>query len=177
MSSINLVSAKTVGLEKELKRLKIFRIIAVAFLAVTLLLSILAFVLNVTLPIEAVKKQQQAAITGIALFNNKLTQYSLLSDRAKNISDIISKRQDYGLQVEEISGKIPADASVDTMNIVSGKITIVVSSTSLLSINKFIDDMVAFGAKEKIIKNVIIQGLTLNFDNGKYSLSLLADIL
>jgi hypothetical protein len=177
MSSINLVSAKTVGLEKELKRLKIFRIIAIAFLAVTLLLSVLAFVLNVTLPIETVKKQQQATITGISFFNKKLTQYTLLSDRVKNISDIISKRQDYQTQVKEISGKIPADATVETMDIVSGKITIVISSTSLLSMNKFIDDMVAFGAKGKIIKNVIIQGLTLNFDNGKYSLSLLADIL
>ena len=177
MSNINLVSAKAVGLEEELKRLKIFRVISLICLIATLLLAVLVFVLNITLPTDTVKKEQQATITGISFFNKKLTQYDFLSDRIKNISAIVSKRQDYGSQINEISQKVPSDASIDTLNVSSGKMSIVVSSTSLLSINKFIDDMVAFGAKGKIIKNVIIQGLSLDFSSGKYSLSIMADIL
>lgn len=174
MSNINLVSANVVGLEKERARLKIFRIAAVICLIIVTLLSVLIFVLNITLPIETIKKQQQATIVGISFFHKKLTEYTLLSDRIKNTSNIISKREDYGNQINEIFNKIPADSSIDALNIQPGKMIIIVSSASLFSINKFIDNMVAFGVQGKIIKNVIIQGLTLNVDGGKYSLSLLA---
>jgi len=177
MSSINLVSTKVAGLEKELERLKIFRIAAVTCLAIVLLLSVLAFILNVTLPISTVKKEQQAAISGISLFNTKLTQYTLLTDRVKNITDIIAKRADYGSQLNQIFGKIPADSSIDTLNIEPGKISIIISSASLLSINNFIDAIVDFGNEGKILKNVIIQGLTLDSESGKYSLNIQADIL
>jgi hypothetical protein len=176
MSSINLVSTNVVGLEKELKRLKIFRVIAVICLVVTSLLSVLFFILNVTLPIGTVKKEQQATVVGLSFFHKKLTQYTLLSDRVKNTSNIISKRQNYGQQIDAIFGKVPPDASIDTLNVQPGKLDIVISSASLLSINKFIDDMVAFGAKGKTIKNVIIQGLVLNVSGGKYSLNIQADI-
>jgi hypothetical protein len=177
MSSINLVSTKVVGLEKELKRLKIFRISAVICLVIVLLLSILAFILNVTLPIETVKKEQQATISGISFFDTKLTQYTLLTDRVKNIANIIAKRADYGAQLSQIFGKIPADSSIDTLNIQTGKISIIISSASLLSINSFLDAIVAFGNEGKILKNVVIQGLTLDAENGKYSLNIQANIL
>jgi competence protein ComGC len=176
MSSINLVSTNVVGLEKELKRLKIFRVVAAICLIIVSSLSVLAFVLNITLPIESVKKQQQGTLAEISLFHKKLTQYTLLSDRVKNISNIISKRENYVPQANAIFGKIPSDATIDEFNIQAGKITLGVSSTSLLSINKVIDDIVAFGAKGEIIKNVIIQGLTLSVESGRYSLSIQADV-
>jgi len=175
-NSINLVSTNVVGLEKELKRLKIFRIAAVICLIFVSLLSLLAFILNITLPIESVKKEQQGFITQISGFDKKLTQYTLLSDRVKNISSVISKRKDYGPQVSVLFGITPTDVSIDTLNIEAGKLVLDVSSSSLLSVNKFIDDIVALGTKSKVVKNIIIEGLTLNVASGKFALSLQADV-
>ena len=175
-NSINLVSTNVVGLEKELKRLKIFRVAAIIGLIFVSLLSVLAFVLNVTLPIESVKNQQKATITEISVFNKKLTQYTLLTDRVRNISSIISNRKDYGLNTSVLFGITPVDASIDTLNIEKGKLTMSVSSASLSSINKFMDDIVALGVKGKIVKNIIVQELTSNVSNGTYSLSIEADI-
>jgi hypothetical protein len=138
--------------------------------------SILAFVLNVTLPIESVKKQQQSVITGISFLHKKLTEYTLLNDRVKNISNLISKRKDYGLQVNEIFNILPADVSTNSLNIQIGKLSMIVSSTSLLSVNKFIDNLVLLGAKGKTINNIVLQGLTLDVNSGKYSLNLQANL-
>jgi hypothetical protein len=140
-------------------------------------MAVLVFVLNITLPTESVKKEQQSTIVGISLFDKKLAQYVLLDDRVKNISSLISKRKNYVPNIYKIFGKISDDTSVDMLSIQTGQLALTVSSGSLPSINKFIDDLVAFGVSGKIIKNVIIQGLTLNVDSGKYSLSIKADIL
>jgi hypothetical protein len=176
-NSINLVSTNVAGLEKELKRLKVFRVIAVISLIIVLSVSVLAFILNITIPIDSVKKEQQAAIAGISLFHKKLTQYVLLNDRVKNISSLIGKRANYVSQINQIYGITPADASISALGIEKNKISVTVSSMSLLSINKIIDSVVSLGVNGKTIKNVVIQGLTLDVGSGKYSLSLQADIL
>jgi competence protein ComGC len=176
-NNINLISNQNVELEKELRRLKKFRLISMICLIVVSLVSVLIFVLNLTLPLESVKKEQSATAANISLLHKKLVTYTLITDRVRNISNILSQRGNDIPQVNEILGKVPTDLSVDGLEIQTGQINISVSGTSLVPINKFIDDMISFGAKGKIIKDIIIQGLSLDASSGKYSLSMKASIL
>jgi competence protein ComGC len=144
---------------------------------VVLVVSILIFVLNLTLPLESVKKEQTQTVANISLLHKKLATYVLITDRVKNISNILSQRGNYIPQANEVLGKIPDSISVNEFDIQAGKISISVSSDSLIPINKFIDDMVSFGEKGKVIKDLIIQGLSLDSNSGKYSLSMKASVL
>jgi Tfp pilus assembly protein PilN len=176
-NNINLISNQNVGLEKELRRLKQVRITSIICLVVVSLMSILIFVLNLTLPLDSVKKDQNTTAANIALLHQKLITYNLITDRVRNISGIISQREDYTTQLSQILGKLPAGVSMDGLQIDTGKITFSVSSTSLVSINQFIDTMVSFNSQGKIINNLVMQGLSLDTSSGEYDLNMQAGIL
>jgi competence protein ComGC len=175
-NNINLISNQNVELEKELRRLKRFRLISIICLIAVSLVSVLVFVLNLTLPLESVKKEQNTTAANISLLHKKLVTYTLITDRVKNISNILSQRGNYIPQVNEILGNVPTDLSVDGLEIQTGQVSISVSGTSLLPINKFIDDMVSLGVKGKVIKDIIVQGLSLDTNSGKYILGMKASI-
>src|ERR1035437_10251295 len=167
-NNINLISNQNVQLEKELRRLKRFTLISMICLIVVSVVSISVFVLNLTLPLESVKKEQSATVANISHLHKNLVTYTLITDRVKNISNILSQRGNELPQLNAILGKVPKDLSVEGLEIQKGKASISVSGTSLISINKFIDDMVSLGAQGKVIKDIIIQGLTLNTTTEKY---------
>lgn len=176
-SDINLVSSKTNQIEKQLKNLKVLQIVAISSLAIVLLISILIFLITVTLPVASVKKEQEQTLSNISSLSEKLVKYSLINDRLSNISDIVKERKDYSKIANSILNKLPADLSVDAMTMDSGTFSLVVSGTSLTEINSFIDDVSVLGDKGDIIKNLLLQSLIANADNGKYILTLQADIL
>lgn len=174
--SINLVSGKSYQLEKKLKRLKIIRITAVTSLVFVSLISILLFIITIILPTSSVKKEQQQTLSNIGVLHNKLIKYSLIKDRIKNISDIMKKRKNYSLISNSLLSKAPSDLLIDALSIEDGTVIITVSAASLISINKFIDDIIILGDKGKVIKNVSIQNLILNINTKNYALTMKADI-
>ena len=175
-NNINLISNHNVKLEKELRRLRKFRLISLICLIAVSLVSVVIFVLNLTLPLDSVKKEQSATAASIAAFHKKLVTYTLITDRVNNISNIISRRGNYSPQVDEILGKVSSDMSVEALEIQTGGINISVSSLSLVPLNSFIDEMVNLATKGKVIKDLIIQGLSLNADSGTYGLSMKASM-
>jgi hypothetical protein len=50
------------------------------------------------------------------------------------------------------------------------------SGGSLISMNKFIDNVTMLGQQKKIIKNIVVQQLSLDVKNSKYSISIQADV-
>ena len=176
-SSINLVSNNNNQLEKELRRIKAIRIIAVICLVFVALLSVLVFVVNYTLPLQAVKAQQQTELISIGVMHKKLVKYVLVNDRVKNIADLIVKRKNYASLINAILGKLPKDLSVDSLGTEDGIITLGISGNSLITMNQFIDGFITLESKDKIIKNLSIQSLSLNTSTGKYSLSVQAGVL
>lgn len=177
ISDINLVSSKTHQLEKELKRLKALRITAVGSLAVVALVSVLLFVITITLPIPSVKKDQEQTFSNISSLHEKLVKYALINDRVNNIAGVIKSRKNYAKLASVILGKLPADLSVDSMTIDGGTFTLVISGGSLTPIDDFIESVRVLGDKENIIKNLVVQSLVANAGTGKYILTLHADTL
>ena len=175
-SSINLISDNKDQLEKELRKLKILKISAIFSLAIVVFMSVVVFILNFTLPISSVKKDERQTLDNIALLRQKLVKYSLINDRARNISDLISKRKKYDSSSETILGKLPADLTVSALEVESDTIKISVTSDSLIPMDQFINDVIELGNQAKTIKNISILSLILNGENGKYTLSLQGDL-
>lgn len=176
-SDINLVSSKTQQVEAELKRIKALKIAAIGSLAVVGLISILLFIITVTLPVSSVKKNQEQTLSNISALHEKLTKYTLIDDRVNNIEGIINSRKDYTKLLNTLLDKLPPDLTVDSMIIDAGTFTFVVSGQSLTPIDNFIEDVRILGNKENIIKNLSIQSLIVNAGGAKYILTLQADTL
>ena len=175
-NSINLISNKSVELEKELRRLKKVKIAAVICLVAVVLMAVLVFVLNFTFPLDSVKKDQQLTMANLTAMNTKLTTYALTKDRVSNIANIIAQRGNFIPQTSQILSKVPSDLSVGTLEVTNGSLKITVSGASLASMNKFIDDVTILSQKKNIIQNVVVQQLSLDVKNNKYSISIQADI-
>lgn len=176
-NNINLVTGKTFDLEKQLKRIRILRITAIASLAIVSLISIALFIITVTLPISSVKKDQEQTVANIALLHKKLVTYSLINERIKNISGIISARKNYGKTSDIILSKLSPDLTIDSLAIEKNTLTIGISGQSLITINKFIDDILDLSNGGKTIKNLVVQSLLLNSGNEKFTLNMQADTL
>lgn len=176
-TDINLVSGKAYQLEKELKRLKILRITAVASLVSVSLISVLLFLITILLPISSVKKDQEKTLSSIALLREKLTKYSLINDRIKNISEINLKRKNYSIITNSLIDKVPSGLTVDILTIEDATISISVSGVSLIPTNEYIDTVIVMGDKKQGIKNLTVESLVLNNNTGKYILTLQADVL
>lgn len=176
-SSINLVSSKNDQLERNLRRLRFVKTLAIVSLIFVALTSVVIFVINLSLPISDVKKGQKDALASIAGLHGKQATYYLMRDRITNISSILSKRKSYVDTTNSIFGKLPSGVSADTLDVETGALTLSVSSSSLLPLNQFLDSLIVLGKSGKIIKNLNIQSLILNTKNGSYSLTVQADIL
>lgn len=176
-NNINLISNQNVELEKESRRLKKFRLISLICLIAVSLVSVIIFVLNLTLPLDSVKKEQSTTAANIATFHKKLVTYTLITDRVKNISNIISQRGNYMPQIDAVLGKVPTELSIEELNVETGEITLSVSSTALLSVDKFMNDIISLASQGKVLKELVIQSFSLDTNTGKYTLYLKASII
>jgi Tfp pilus assembly protein PilN len=174
--SINLVSPKNEQLEKEQNRLKIARILAFAIMLCVAAIAVLAFVINLTLPLNSIKHNEDITISNIAALHKKLVQYSLVEDRAKHLTNVISKRQKLTDVTDALLAIIPPDLSVDSIQVSAKSISLNVSGNSLLSMNSLIDDVVMLSQQKNIIKKVVMQQLSLDVKGGRYSISIQAEI-
>ncbi len=175
-SDINLVSGQ-LALSKDAKRLRNLRLIATFSLLGVVFLSVLLFLLSRVFSPASIVEQQEAVMNNIASLQVKQSKLSLLGQRLNDISIIINKRANYDIVLTSILAQSPVGVSVTSLSIDKQKISIIVSSSSLLSMNEFIAVLKGMVEKKQYLKNVTINGLTLSGKSTGYLLTLDLDLL
>jgi hypothetical protein len=174
--SINLVSPKNEQLEKEQGRLRIVRIAALAIMVMVAGIAVLVFIINLTLPLNSIKHKEDTALSNISVLHKKLAGYYLVEDRVNNLSNVISKRQKLPDIADALLAIIPSDLSVGSMQVNAKSISIDISGSSLVSMNKLIDNAILLGQQQKLIKDIVMQQLSLDVKDNYYAISIQADI-
>jgi hypothetical protein len=174
--SINLVSPKNEQLENEQKRLRIVRISAFVIMFLVAAIAVLIFVINLTLPISSIKRNEEVTLSNIAALHKKLVQYHFVEDRVNHLANVIAKRNKVPDIVDALLAVTPTDLSINSMQVDVKKISLIMSGGSLVSMNRFIDDVTMLGQQKNLIKNIVVQQLSLDVRNSKYSISIQADI-
>jgi len=175
-NNINLVSPKSEQIDKEQNRLRIARMIALIVMFSVAIIAILVFMINLTLPINSIKQNEQVVLANIAALHAKLVQYRLVQDRVTHLSNIVAKRQKLPAIASTLLAIIPSDLSVGSMQFTMQRVSLVISGNSLISINKLIVTITELGKPNNILKNIIVQQLSLDAKNGEYSVSIQADV-
>ena len=139
-------------------------------------IAVLVFVINLTLPINSIKTSEETTLSNIAALHKKLVQYYFVQDRANNLSNVIAKRNKVPDIADALLAATPDDLSISSIQIDAKQISLIMSGGSLISMNKFIDNVTMLGQQKKIIKNIVVQQLSLDVKNSKYSISIQADV-
>ncbi len=161
------------------KNVSTFRIVATIFVVVIAVLSVGVFLLRITSPLNSLKKQENDLLSSLVAMKDKTVEYSLLSNKIKDISDIVTGRPDLQDAIETLQEQIPADIVIGSVSIDSTGKTFKVdlSTGSLTSVDTLLNNMEVLTAKKSLVKKVVLDGFVSNPVSGSYTFSLSADLL
>jgi len=174
---INLIQNKDEEVTKEKKKIKILNFIAISFLTIIVLCAVIIFIISTQFSLSSIKRDQNAAIFGISQLKSKAGKLLIVNDRIKGITEILNKRKDYSIVSNSLLGLIPQGVVVKAFSLDKDSVKISVSSSSLSSINTFLNALVSFSSQKKIIRNLVMEGIIVNTKTGQYTLSIGATIL
>ena len=161
-NGINLLATTNKGLGKNEGKVKTLKLIALISIILVGLSSVTVFLLTRQFSVSSIENQQKSILQQMKIASKKETKIVIINNRLKAISDILLQRIDYSQIVKALSNKIPAEVSVDKLVISDKKISIMVSSASLLSINTVIDNFVDMAKKKDMISSVILDSLSMD---------------
>lgn len=176
-NDINLVSSQESSSLKEKKRLKTIRVAAVVSLVVVALSSVLIFLLYSSLSLSSIKKDQDSTLNSISFLHKKSAELAIINNRLLDITNILQKRKNYTKAIATIRGQMPAGVNIIELEINKDEVLMVANSSSLSSINTFLNNVIALAQKQQTVSKIFIESITVNEKTGSYSLSLRATLL
>lgn len=173
-SSINLVRAQDRENLQRRKKIFILRAISITFISFVGIVSIILFILYARISVSSIKKEQALAAQNIVLQKDKLAKLNLLNDRLRGIKEILKERKNYTTTLNSLLEQVPVGATTSSLSINKSSVSLTVTSSSLLPINKFLNNIVDLYTKKHLIREIVIESLTVDTRSGTYSLSVKA---
>lgn len=174
---INLVKAQDKENFRRARKIFILRIISLVFISFVGLVSIILFILYLRISPEAIRKEQSQVVQSIAFQKNKLAKLNLLNDRLRGINQVLRERKNYTTTLNSILSEIPQEARAQVLSINKSNVSLTVTSSSLLPLNKFLNNILELSEKKKYIREMVIESLTIDSKTGSYSLSIKAKVI
>lgn len=171
-SSINLITSEKTNV-RERSRILILRWISLVLLSFVALFSITLFILEKRLDLEKIKSEQNAALSKISLLKERNAKFNLLTDRLRLVKSLLTTRKNYTGTLSAILSQLPSGVNVRSLTVDKDGVLLSVTSNSLLPINEFLNS-VTINLEKKVIRDMTIEGLTVDKKTGFYSLSLKA---
>lgn len=176
-NDINLVSNKDEATLKQKKQLRAVRVVAVISLAMIVLFSVLIFIISSLIGLQSIKNSENSTLNSISFLHKKEAELAIVNNRLQDITTILQNRKNYTSDINTLLKIIPSGVYVNSIEINKDSLTMVIVSNSLLSINDFLNSLIGFAQKNQLVKNLIIESLSINGKTGLYSLSIQATIL
>lgn len=175
---INFLTVKKKGKAEKKKGLLIARIVAVGYLVLIGLLSILAFYLSNRLSLDTAKKNENSFLRTIAPFKGSEAKLLLIKDRIANISEILERREEvtgrekakkanYEKVITSFKEKIPQGIVVNSLNVDESKVVLNLSSDSLILVDDLINGLSSLG-QDKIVRMLLLESLSLSEQTNTY---------
>lgn len=177
MSNINLIQGENKTNITRKSRIIVLRWISLVFLFFVAIFSILLFILNNRISISEVKNDQSIVLQKISALDEKAAKYNLLNDRLKGITSLLNARKKYTNTLNAILSLVPDGVLVRSLTLDKDSLSLTVVSASLLPLNSFLTNVTKISLEKHVIRDMTIEGLSIDKINGVYSLSLKAKSL
>ncbi len=175
-ANINLLlqsDKRSLGLQK---KIKILNFVAAICLAGVLLTSLIIFLSIRIVNPESIKKEQEEVLKSISPFQDKQIKLFILNNRIENIYKILATRKDLSIITGSLLEKIPAQLSIDNLEIDGKSVIIAGQSTSLSVIGEFINNLIDMAREKDKIRSLTLNSLILDESRGVYSVSIKGEL-
>lgn len=168
--SVNLLPHKTVANRKGTVTILYIRFVSILLVFFLFLSALALFFINTVFSPEAEKKQESIILTNFTSVNSRMVKLFLLRDRLKDIQTIISKRISFDKILDEIRFQVPQNVTIDSLKIDRKEVTLFASSSSLSSLNIFLDNFVEMTNRKKLFRSILLKEIGFDGKN-KFFLS------
>ena len=160
------------------ERLRILSIrLAYIFVALTIVISVVFFILSRDSTAATLQAQQNQTETAIMLLKDKASSIFLLKKRIALASSILKSRKNYDVLLSSTLSGLGADTRVDTYSITSKTISVTASSSNLSSLNSWLDTLKTQTNPKGLFSKLSIDNFILDTKSGLYSLSITVTFL
>lgn len=173
MTDINLIKRESTHVAA--KRLRILRIVSLFAALVVVLSSVVLFVATRQASLEPIKQEQNALLQNISLLQERAAKLNFLNDRVRNVESIIKERKNYTGAVSIILENLPSNVSTSSLTLSEEDMLLTVTSSSLASINEFLNTTIAVSEENHLLRDLTIESLTSQ--ERQYILTLKAKLL
>jgi hypothetical protein len=157
---INLLGEKKQKpLSPVLKKIEVLRIIAIGLLFTVSSASIVLFLLIFLSPLPALQQREKEALSAIGQYHNDMGRLELINDRLKSSAIIIKQRNNFDEKLSAVYNMMSADLTVTGLVMKEKDIQITVSSSSLSSLEKFINSLILDSEEKKNFSEVSLKSL------------------
>ncbi len=157
-STINLLEHKDEN-KPAFTKLKVLRIIAAGLLFGVSVSSVVLFIFISLSPLGILKKQEKDTSVSLSQFDTEIAKLSLLRERAINIKEVMSKRFHYEDTIGLLQQYMSSDLTITSLNMDKNSLSITVSSNSLMSIDKFVNNLIQSAESKKGFSKVTLTSL------------------
>ena len=173
-NEINLLIKKDKNLLKEQSKLKVFRLVAIGSLLTILLISLSIFLLNQKLSNSSLKveKDRESVLVEMKPFLEIESKIIIVNNRTDNITKVLKKRMDVYKILNTILGKIADGILIETLEFKEKKISMNITSASLIPIDVFFNDLIEMAKRKEIVKSLTLESLDASFLTGSYKISI-----
>lgn len=174
---INLLPAQKRDSAKDKRILFILRVVSISSLFFVILSSIVIFLLNQAYSNSSIKKEKNSILLSLSLLDKKIGKSLFVESRLKDINLILKERASLDERLRIILKEVPKDSIVNTLTIEKKKVVITLSSSSLSSLDLFLNNMLKLFSEKKIISKISLGSLSFDERNNRYILSVLLDLV
>lgn len=175
-NDINLLLYKNSELQRERKKVRIANTIAITFSIIVGIASMFAFVLIQSVNPSSIAQEQESTLKEISRLQDKQAKLFIINDRLTNIEEVFQDREDLSKNINSLLSNAPNNLSIENLEMDNKSLVLTISSSSLLSINDFINNLIDMARKKEIIRSLTLSGLTFDESKNTYLVSLKSEL-
>ncbi|MBP6882524.1 MAG: hypothetical protein KBC15_03145 [Candidatus Levybacteria bacterium] len=157
---INLLyNKKQVRKSQLVAKVRFLRLIAVGLLGFVSFLSVILFLLVVSSPLPAIKKQQEAIVASLSNSHDVILKQSLLNTRLSDIQEIIKNRSNFEGLITVFEKGLPKSAVITQLTVERNTVNVTFTANDLDEITKYLDGLKAKARQKQTFKEVYLVSL------------------
>ena len=139
-----------------LRKLQILRLIASGLLFIVAACAIVLMILISFSPLPKLRQQENISRLNLSHYHDDMAKIQIIQDRIKIISDLLTKRSMADEKIDLIKSNTPNNVTIKSLTIDKSTISVVVTSSSLLPIDTFLNNLINRTGNKKDFSNVTL---------------------
>jgi Tfp pilus assembly protein PilN len=159
-------NSSPVGFVRHIQKMRIF---VISLLFLVSVFSVILFILVTLSPLPALQRQEEELQQNLLQSKSDITKLALLNERTTAIQSVLNKRASLDQTIGLIEDKLPQDTTFTAIQGDNKSMTITVESTSLQSLDTFMNGIVGYIAARKAFTKITLLDLTNDQTTDEYS--------